>query len=150
MIKYFLFLTALVFIFCEAAQADFYQWEDENGNINITDYPPPSKFSKKVRIHKPDYLPGETEQKMAMDAQKKEADVVLYTKNDCTDCDKAREFLKSQNIIFTEYNTDNDEEAAKKRKTIDDGDDVPFAVIHKNHVYGFSESIYNKLLNKKP
>ena len=58
--------------------------------------------------------------------------------------------MKSKNILFTEYNTDADKEAAKKRKSIDDSDEAPFAIINKNQVYGFSESIYNRILKVKP
>jgi hypothetical protein len=45
---------------------------------------------------------------------------------------------------------DNDKKASKKRKEIDDSEDVPFAIINKNHVYGFSENVYNRSLKAKP
>ena len=150
MTKHLLLFMALFFVFCATAQADFYKWEDENGNIQITDYPPPAKSGKKVQVHKFDSNKQEEEQGKSKDASKKEPDVVLYTKDSCDDCDKAREFLKSKNIAFTEYNTDTNKEAAKKRKSIDDSDDAPFAIINKNQVYGFSESIYNRLLKINP
>lgn len=146
--KYLILVNVLFFIFCGTAQADFYQWEDENGIAHITDYPPPVKSGKKVQVHKYDSdVQGEQEQ---VSEEKKEADVILYTKDSCADCDKAREFLQAKKIPFTEYNTDTSKEAAKKRKTIDDGDDVPFAVINKDQVHGFSESVYNRLLKIKP
>jgi glutaredoxin len=133
------------------AQADYYKWEDENGNINITDYPPPANSGNKIKVHKHDSaVQIEEEQGISKAGQKKDPDVVLYTKNSCNDCDKAREFLKSKNILFTEYNTDINKEAAKKRKTIDDSDDAPLAIINKDQVYGFSENIYNKVLKVKP
>jgi len=150
MTKYLLLFTALFFISYATAQADFYKWEDENGNIQITDYPPPAKSGKKIQVHKYDpNLPGE-EQGTSKDTQKKEPAIVLYTKNSCADCDKAREFLNLKSIFFTEYNTDTNKEAAKKRKSIDDGEDVPFAIINNNRVYGFSESIYSRLLKINP
>ena len=93
------------------------------------------------------------EQEVSRDAKskaQKKPDVTLYTKNDCADCDKAREFLKSKNFSFTEYNMDKDKTAAAKRKDIDDSEDVPFAIINKNHVYGFSESVYNRALKPSP
>jgi len=45
---------------------------------------------------------------------------------------------------------DKDKTAAAKRKDIDDSEDVPFAIINKNHVYGFSESVYNRALKPSP
>jgi glutaredoxin len=146
-----LLFAALFFIFCGTAQADFYKWEDENGDIHITDYPPPAKSGKKVQVHKSESTePSEEQPGISKDSQKKELNVILYTKNSCSDCDKAREFLKSKNIPFTEYNTDTNTEAAKKRKSIDDSEDVPLAVIDKNLIYGFSENIYNRILKIKP
>ena len=141
-----LLFIALFFIFCGTAQADFYKWEDEKGNIHIADYPPPPKSGKKVQVYKSD----SATQEESKDGQKKEPNVILYTKNSCDDCDKSREFLKSKKVLFTEYNTDTDKEAAKKRKILDDSNDYPFAVINGNHVFGFSESIYNKVLKIKP
>ena len=53
MTKYLLFLITLVFVFYGAANADFYKWEDENGTVHITDYPPPeTASSKNVEVHK--------------------------------------------------------------------------------------------------
>jgi glutaredoxin len=149
MTKLILLFMLLLIFFCTTAEADFYQWEDKNGNVQITDYPPPAKSGKKVQVY--DYDSNmQGGQETSKDGPKKEPDVVLYTKDSCTDCDKAREFLKSKNITFTEYNTDKDKEAAKKRKSIDDSEDVPFAIIKRNQVYGFSEGIYNRLLKTNP
>lgn len=146
--KYLLFVVLLSLFLCGTAMADFYQWEDEKGEMQITDYPPPQdKAAKNVQVHK---TPAEDLTGVKDETPKKEPDVILYTKNDCKECDKAREFLQSKNIPFTEYNMDEDKNAAAKRKKEDDGDDVPFAVINKNHVYGFSEPVYLKALKPKP
>ena len=151
MTKYSLLLfTMLFFIICTTAHAEFYKWEDENGNIQITDYPPPPKYGKKVKVHRYDSNIREEEQGSSKDSTRKENDVILFTKESCADCDKAREFLKSKNIIFTEYNVDTDKQAAQKRKSVDDGEDVPLAIINKDRIHGFSESIYSKVLKLKP
>jgi glutaredoxin len=155
MTKIILFLLAAVFILSGTANADFYKWEDENGDIHITDYPP-AKSGRKVQVYKfdsdsPQAMPAEEDQQAAKNIKtKKEADIVLFTKNACDDCDKAREFLKSRKVLFTEYNVEKDQSAARKRKEIDDSSDVPFAVINKNQVYGFSESVYDRALKLKP
>lgn len=159
--KYLLLLLMLLFFFLYGtANAAFYTWEDENGATQITDYPPPQgKSAKDVQVHKYESenltgLQSEEEQKTSSKDNKsksqKNPEVVLYTKNDCIDCDKAREFLKSKNISFTEYNMDKDKTSAARRKEVDDIEDVPFAIINKNQVYGFSESIYNKALKPNP
>ena len=154
--KYALLIIPILFFFYGTANADFYEWEDESGATHITDYPPPQDESpKNVQVHKDSSGKSATdeEQEAAMDdkskAQKK-PDITLYTKTACADCDKAREFLKSRKIIFTEYNMDKDKAAAAKRKEIDDSEDVPFAIINRNQVYGFTESVYNRALKPTP
>jgi glutaredoxin len=160
MAKYLLVLVVIVFVIAGTANADFYKWEDEDGTVHITDYPPPATGNK-IDVLKDESntkaQPGDEEQQESTkDGQNKEskenkaAEVVLYTKNSCTDCDKAREFLKAKRINFTEYNIDNDKQALKKRKDIDDSDDVPFAIINRSQVYGFSEAVYNRTLKLKP
>ena len=154
--KYLLLLMLLFFFLYGTANANFYTWEDENGATQITDYPPPQgKSAKDVQIHKyeseklTDLQDEEGQESSSKDKKtksQKKPDIVLYTKNDCNDCDKAREFLKSNNISFTEYNMDQDKKSATRRKEIDNSEDVPFAIINQNHVYGFSESVYNRAL----
>jgi glutaredoxin len=155
MIKYILVLVAFVFIISGTANADYYKWEDEDGSVHITDYPPPSKSSKNIEIIKDDSntKPPDDEENSSKGEQAKEKkapEIILYTKTSCADCDKAREFLKSKKINFTEYNLDNDKKSLEKRKQIDNSEDVPFAIINRNQVYGFSEAVYNRALKMKP
>lgn len=125
------------------ASADLYTWEDESGVAHITDYLPPKSLKKqKVKVFEES---KKADEKLTAQKEKK-PDIVLYTKNDCPDCDKARNFLNSKNLEFTEYNLDQDQTAAEKRKGIDDSTDVPFAIINNNQVYGFTEAGYNRVL----
>ncbi len=151
----FLFILLSVF-FCQTAMADFYKWINEKGQTQITDYPPPQdKAARIIEIHKTQSeTPVISEKEKVDDAEKikatKKTDVIVYTKNDCADCEKALEFLKSKNVSFIEYNMDNDENAAAKRKEVDSDEDVPFAIINRNHVHGFSESVYDRVLKMEP
>jgi glutaredoxin 3 len=156
MIKYIFYLLALILVLYGTANADFYKWEDENGTVHITDYPP-AKSGKKLEVHKYDSEQIKPEQseddqgpsKSNKQKASKTANVILFTKDSCPDCDKAREYLKSKNISFTEYNMDKDKKALEKRKEFDDSTDVPFAIINRNQVFGFSESVYDRALKMK-
>ena len=154
--KKYLFLLMLLSLFiCKTATADFYKWVDENGNTQISDTPPPdNKSTKDVEIHKgpsPEELANmQNEKDATQDKSKKDPAVMLFTKNDCKDCDKARDYLQSKKVSFTEYNMDNDKSAAERRKKYDEGDDVPFAVVYNSIVFGFTENVYEKVLKKKP
>ncbi len=151
--KKYIVLSILFSVFlCQTATADFYKWIDEKGEMQITDYPPPEdKSAKNIEIHEVGSgNPPNAENDAAKAKNQKKPDVVLYTKNDCKDCDKARDFLNSKQVPFVEYNMDTDENAVAKRKEVDQGDEVPFAIINRNQVYGFSESVYNKVLQMQP
>ncbi len=138
----FLFITATV------AFADFYTWEDENGTVHITDYPPPQiKTAPGVKVYKQE---GPEELEKAPLVEEKKPEIILYTKNDCEECDKAKAFLRSRNLPFTEHNMDLDPAAAAQRKELDDSEEVPFAVINRVQVYGFSETVYNRALKLIP
>ncbi|OGP89839.1 MAG: hypothetical protein A2031_00400 [Deltaproteobacteria bacterium RBG_19FT_COMBO_43_11] len=151
MTKYLLFIMILFFFLFSTANAAFYTWEDESGVTHITDYPPPQTSStKKIQIHKNDSDNSSTVQEEDTSKNQRKPDVTIFTKNDCKDCDKAREFLQSQNISFTEYNMDTNPDAVERRKNIDDSEDVPFAIINRNQVYGFSEAVYNRALKLFP
>lgn len=147
--RHLFFLLALILAFTGMAYADFYTWEDESGATHITDYPPPKNLkSRNVKIYEKNASSTQSEQPSAQ--TEKKPDITLYTKNDCPDCDKARGFLNSKKLTFTEYNMDNDQTVAAKRKAIDDSSDVPFAIINRNQVYGFSEAVYNRALKSSP
>jgi glutaredoxin len=154
MTKYLFFITVLFLFFLGviAANAEYYTWEDDSGVTHITNHPPPQvESTKKVQVHKFESGGVSTEEEDATTAPiEKKPEIILYTKNECPDCDKAREFLQSQNIAFTEHNMDNDPEAVTRRKSIDDSEDVPFAIINRNQVYGFSESVYNRAMRILP
>jgi glutaredoxin len=149
--KYLLLSGLLFLFFCPPANADYYTWKDERGITFIADHPPQQgKSVKDLQLYKYDEDSNSKQKDKEKNSQAKKPEVVLYTKNDCKDCDRARDFLKSKGLSFTEYNMDTDKKAAEKRKEVDDGDEVPFAIINKSHVFGFSESVYNKILKTKP
>jgi len=148
---FFITVIFLLFLGLITAHADYYTWEDESGVTHITNYPPPQAASpKNVHVHKFESGGVSVEQEETATPVEKKPEIILYTKNECADCDKAREFLQSQNIAFTEHNMDNDPEIAAQRKNVDDSEEVPFAIINRNHVYGFSESVYNRAIKLIP
>ena len=161
MLKSFLLLIALLFVFQGAASAEYYKWEDENGNINITDYPPPTKSAKNIEVHKSDQESGdvspstqETGQTQSKAASSRDADVrprknhdvILYITSWCPYCKMAKEFFKSRNIYFTEYDIEKDRDAAERKKRLDSKSGVPFAIINGQQIHGYSPSAYERAL----
>jgi glutaredoxin len=145
------------------AIADFYTWEDENGNIQITDYPPPTKSIKNIKVHK--HESDSSDDSVSTKESKKDAskitfsknsnvtpsnnhDVVLYTTSWCPSCKKARNFFISRNIFFTEYDVEKDKDAAQMFKQLNSRGGVPFAIINGQSILGYSESAYESALQK--
>lgn len=161
MLKFFLLLLIFFFLFQGAPSAEYYKWEDENGNINFTDYPPPTKSVKNVEVYKADPesaeappSPKETRQTEPKAASfqdtdiipRKSPNVILYTTSWCPYCKMAREFFKSRNIYFTEYDIEKDRDAAERKKQLDRQSGVPFAIINGQQIHGYSQSAYEGAL----
>lgn len=158
MFKLFLPIVLMLLIFSGFARADFYKWEDEEGNIHITDYPPPSKSVKKFKVHETesnaDLTAGTSAPKKTVpDRPYREKprtlnEVILYTTSWCPYCKKAKEFFRSKNIDFTEYDVEQDREAARRKKSLDPGGGVPFAIVNGQSISGYSPAAYEAALKK--
>lgn len=157
MLKYLLFVFLVFFALQGVAAADFYTWEDENGTVHITNYPPPVQQGQKIKVQQR----GETTRNISEEPnEEQEADqslndknkasqnqeVVLYTTSWCPYCTKARNFFQSRNIPFTEYDVEKDPEAAARKRELDPKRGVPFAIINGHHIHGYSESAYEQAL----
>ncbi|MBP7342630.1 MAG: glutaredoxin family protein [Smithellaceae bacterium] len=146
--KILFFSLTVVLLLAGTGGADFYTWEDEAGVTHITDYPPP-KNQKNVKLKMFEETSSDRLGNAAAHVGEK-PEIILYTKNDCAECDKAREFLAAQNMTSIEYNIDLDRAALKRRKAIDDSEEVPLLVVGRTQVYGFSEVTYNRALKALP
>jgi len=142
------------------AVADFYKWEDEAGNIHITDYPPPVKNAKNIEVRKEGEIfkdicirPSREEKASEQSSSEKNTsgqnqnhEVILYTTSWCPYCTKARDFFTARNIDFTEYDIEKDRDAAERKNELDPKGGVPFAIINGNSIHGYSESAYKRAL----
>ncbi len=157
MLFFVLMLAALQICFISASQADIYKWVDEKGELHITDTPPPAKTSGEMKVYKdvPDQSPapapgaveGSDKPKPSVE-RRKSAEVILYTTSWCPYCSKARDYFRSRGIDFIEYDIEKDKEAAARKRELDGGGGVPFAIINGHYVRGFSASAYERALRE--
>lgn len=161
MLKYFLSIVMMLLICTGPAQADFYKWEDENGVLHITDYPPPSQSAGEPKIYETDSnadrSPVTPPRQAAplpppastVDRPKTQTacDVILYTTAWCPHSQKARAFFDARGIRYTEYDVEKDREAAQRKKRMG-SHGVPFAIINGEPIHGFSPSRYEAALRK--
>lgn len=74
--------------------------------------------------------------------------VKIYTTSRCPYCIKAKEFLKSKNVKFSEINVENDKKAAKEVVELSGQSGVPVIEIGDTVIIGFDqEEIENALKN---
>ncbi len=157
----FLLLLIFFFLFQGISSAEYYKWEDENGNINITDYPPPVKSAKNIKVHKSETKSdnnsspstesgakqsGQTSSGNVKTETKKSNEVILYMTSWCPYCKKAADFFRSRNISFTEYDIEKDRAAAGRKKQLDSKGGVPFAIINGQQIHGYSPDAYERAL----
>lgn len=155
MTKLFLTVLLMMFICSGLAHADFYKWEDEDGNVIITDYPPPSKSIKKLKVHEtgsnadrsvPSSPQKPTASPRTLDRPDRDHEVDLYTARWCSACKRAKNFFTSRNIRFTEYDVEVDREAAQRMKRLTPARGVPFAVVNGRSIIGYDPGQYEAAL----
>lgn len=153
-LKTFLVLLCLALLSAGVAASEIYQWADENGGIHFSDHPPEdSGATKDLKVipTSGSETQSETDVKGETNRSKKlhpikAPKVELYTTSWCSYCKKARNFFLSRGIVFTEYDIEKDENAARRKRQLGAGRGVPFAVINGRHIRGFSEAIYERAL----
>jgi len=145
----------MLFLFSGLARADFYKWEDEEGNIHITDYRPPSKSVKKLKVHPTESnadrsVPSSPQRPpappRAIDRPDRDHEVDLYTARWCSACKRAKAFFTSRSIRFTEYDVEMDREAAQRMKQLTPARGVPFAVVNGRSIIGYDPGQYEAAL----
>lgn len=160
MLKFFLPFLIFFFLLAGFSSAEFYKWEDENGNIIITDYPPPTTSVKKMKVHKSEpqsanISTAEADQQKNSPAApsgnttaetKRNNEVILYTTSWCPYCKMARDFFKSRNVNLTEYDIEKDSAAAERKNRLDRKGGVPFAIINGQQIHGYSPNSYERAL----
>ena len=76
--------------------------------------------------------------------------VELYTTSWCGYCQKARMFFRERGIKFIEYDIEKDPKAAYRKRQLDSGRGVPFAIINGQKISGYSAAVYTQALKRTP
>lgn len=131
------FSMVLQFVLPLPADAELYTWKDRNGVIRRTYYPPPAD---QVWGNKPSHQ-ARTVRQHARDNQ-----VELYVTSWCPYCKKAIQFFKSRGVAYKVYDIEKDSKAAARKRQMDSGDGVPFAVINGTRIRGYAPEQYANAL----
>ena len=73
--------------------------------------------------------------------------IVMYSKNECSFCDKARDLLRSQGKFFIEYKLDRDFSRETLKALFPTAKTFPVITINGDYIGGYAE--LEKLMNDK-
>lgn len=147
-------LVTLLFILtlpCSAFAA-IYKWVDANGVVTFKDTPPPVGVKSEV-VNTSSSVPVGSETSnnsgTAPVATIKEHKVEIYTTDWCPYCKQAVNFLKANNIPFTEYDIEKDPGALRRKNQLDSQPGVPFVIIDGKEIHGYNLNVYKEALGMK-
>ena len=130
--------TLSLLLFVPHVSATSYRWVDKNGEIRVTDYPPPTGKSRAG-----DNKSRTVTKKRYATAQQQ---VELFITSWCPYCKQAAEFFRSRGISFKSYDIEKNKSAAQRKKKLDPRSGVPFAVVNGHYIHGYAPEKYQKAL----
>ena len=98
---------------------EIYKWKDKDGNMIFSDTPPPSGVDVEVKEFKEDTtekpkakeninIPRAKSESSREKRPYRDIHVIMYMTSWCPYCVKAREYLRSLDVILIEYNIERD------------------------------------------
>jgi len=149
----FLFLLSFSFIFASPAVSQVYKWTDENGNLHFTDTPPAGTKAKKIledRSESKHQAKTSTSPNSRTPAKRdyRDIQVTIYTTSWCPYCKRAKEYLNSLKVNYTEYDIEKDEDKAAEFKS-KGGSGVPLLDIEGTILKGYSPASIKSALDIK-
>ncbi len=123
-----------------------YKWTDAEGKIHFTDKPPAGGDVEELQLNINTYGSQSTpvSPKAAVTDAGKGKQVVMYSTEWCQYCKKAREYFRSQNIAFREYDIEKSSKGRAEYKRLK-GTGVPIILVGTQRMNGFSEDRFRKL-----
>ncbi len=148
-----------------AAPAEMYKWTDKNGNLHITDYPPPGGGGKRMNLEsiqinrvkshapagqaagaaRPEEGSRASSSAAGAPRDRQYPKIELYGTSWCRYCRDARNFFRSAGIPFEDYDLETDKDARARRGKLG-GSGVPVIIIGDQVVHGFSQEHIEEIL----
>lgn len=143
------FIPSLLVIFAFASlsvNAEIYKWTDANGNTHFGDHPPRVEKAERVELKINSYESVTIEPFVPFKSNRSAGSksVVLYSTKWCGFCRKARNYMRANNIPFTEYDVEKSDKGKRDFKKLN-GRAVPILIIGEKRMNGFSVSRFRQL-----
>lgn len=141
-------LMVALMLVASIAQAHLYRYTDAQGNVHYTDTPPPEvelqAIEGTVSVYQAPDLPVQAPVEAAVTGKKKK--VVMYSASWCGICKSARNYMRSNNIRFTEYDIETSEKGRKDYAKFG-GKGVPVIFVGEQRMNGFTAGRLEKMLD---
>jgi glutaredoxin len=148
-----------VLVSCLPALSQIYKWRDKNGNLVISNVPPPAGVKwEQTKIQGSTPSPKPTAATTGNPAgqgtrelkEYREVKVILYETDWCPYCRKAGEFLKSMGVNLVRYDIDKDQSKKIEKLRKSDGyTGVPLVDVDGILIRGFSEELIKQAVEQK-
>lgn len=152
-IAFCLFSLFFSFPLASPAISQVYKWTDENGNFHFTDAPPPGVKAQKIAEDPsepppPARLAPVPVSRMSGKRDYSDIKVTIYTTSWCPYCKRAKEYLDSLNVNYTEYDIEKDKDKAAEFRS-KGGRGVPLVDIEGIILKGYSPASIKSALDSK-
>ena len=115
-----------------AAGAGVYRWTDEQGRVHFGDAPPPERQAEGVELRYNQM--GSTPVPEGM--LDRRAAVVMYSAAWCGVCRRAKSFLQSRGVAFSEYDIETSRKGREDYRRLR-GTGVPIIMVGEQRMNGF-------------
>jgi hypothetical protein len=145
-----LVVCAFLGIAAAAHAAQFYEWVDENGVKQYTQYPPPPNIKNVQQRRLGSNVVETSGQSYSMEQAIKRFPVTVYLTEECGEfCRNARAHLIKRGVPFTEKNPQKPEEMDAFKKLTGGGMEVPLLVVGElKTVKGYSGTDWDSALDQ--
>lgn len=127
-----LFLVTALLVSTGSAMAGVYKWVDENGKVHFSDKPMSDKA-------KPMKLKSTNSVSFTRVESSYGRQLTIYTAEWCGYCTKAKKYMRSNNIVFREFDIEKSREG-KKRYQRFNVKSIPLFTLNQEQMTGFSEA----------
>jgi glutaredoxin-like YruB-family protein len=153
-------LFVCIILLPSLTSAEIYQWTDANGNTVFTDSPPKGAAAKELKIkptnqfgpppqEEENQAPAKSENSTPKLKDLRDISVVLYMTDWCPYCRKAREYLISQGVSFTEYDIDKDKGKREEMRRRSGSTSIPVIDVEGTIIRGFAPEAISSAINSK-
>jgi glutaredoxin-like YruB-family protein len=155
----YLVITLFLFLYPALSSAEVYKWIDDKGNIVFSDSPPAGVDAREIKVKDNNRTEMQQAREERPKAKKKDDNsrlrdlrdisIILYMTDWCPYCRKAKDYLASSGLTFTEYNIDKDRKKGEEMKQKSGSKAVPVIDVEGIIIRGYAPEAIQSAITRK-